>query len=97
MIEQSKIENPKSKIGRRFRPTYWRGRIRCSNNCGFWIADFGIKRKCGLLDSQSSAKGAGLDKKRARRGIFLVSSLFPTLTLAGISNIFKENLAFTGA
>jgi len=26
-----------------------------------------------------------------------VSSLAPTLTLAGISNIFKKNLAFTGA
>jgi hypothetical protein len=40
-----------------------------------------------------------LDKiKSARGGEFpSVSSLAPTLTLAGISNIFKKNLAFTGA
>ena len=66
------------------------------------VFDFGLpilefNENTNFSISQSSAEGAGLDKKRTRRVISPVSSLVPTLTLARISNIFKENLAFTGA
>ena len=67
-----------------------------------WVFDFGLpilefNENTNFSISQRSAKGAGLDKKRTRRGISLNQPLAPTLTLAGVSNIFKENLAFTGA
>jgi len=52
-------------------------------------AEFSILRKAQReLDEIKSAGGGEFPS---------VSSLVPTLTLAGISNIFKENLAFTGA
>jgi len=41
MIEESKIENPKSKIVG-FRRRCWRERTGSSDNFGFWIADFGL-------------------------------------------------------
>jgi hypothetical protein len=54
-----------------FGPCAAGGRIESLNNFKLWFADFGIKRKWGLLDYQESAKGAGLDKSRTRRGISL--------------------------
>jgi hypothetical protein len=65
---------------------------------GFRIADFGILTKVRSSRFSEKRKWNWILIKSARGGELLsVGSLASTLTLAGISNIFKENLAFTGA